>query len=316
MAANYTGNCSMIGGLSRTDTAGSQLNTNVLVTGAGGQLGRELQRAAPEGMTLCALARADLDLADAEAVDTALAELSPGVVINAAAYTAVDRAESEIERAHAGNVTGPANLALACARRGARLIHVSTDFVFDGQAGSPYTPDQATGPVSEYGRSKLAGELAVRDALPDALIVRTAWVYSAFGGNFVKTMLRLMGERDELGVVADQVGTPTWAAGLAQMLWTAAQTELGGTYHWSDAGACSWYDFACAISEEGQALGLLDSDTHIRPLTTADYPTPAQRPAYSVFDKTATWRDFDVAPIQWRRQLRHMLQDLKDMENA
>jgi len=293
------------------------LEQTVLVVGAGGQLGRELPRTVAEGVRCVALSRADVDIADADALARCLDEVAPRQVVNAAAYTAVDKAESEPDAARAGNVDGPANLARACAERGLRLVHVSTDFVFDGTASTPYAPDAPTAPLGEYGRSKLAGEEAVVEALPDALILRTGWVYSAFGNNFVKTMLRLMSERDELTVVADQVGTPTWARGLAGACWAAvARPELSGIYHWSDAGVCSWYDFAVAICEEGQALGLLDSATQVRPIPAAEYPTPATRPAYSVLDKAAAWRDFELQGVHWRQQLRAMLADLKELEHV
>ncbi len=286
------------------------------MAGGGGQLGRELTRSCPAHWHCESRDRAALDIADAVEVAAALDDLQPKVFINAAAYTAVDGAESHIEAAHRGNAEGPAVLAAACAERGIRLIHVSTDFVFRGDAGRPYRPDDTPQPLGEYGRSKLAGEQAVRTALPGALIVRTAWVYSAFGGNFVKTMLRLMAERDQVGVVADQIGTPTWAAGLAAALWTAADRDVSGIYHWSDAGVCSWYDFACAIMEEALSLGMLPHEVAVAPLTTADYPTPAARPAYSVLDKTRSWADLALEPVHWRRRLRQMLQDLKELENG
>jgi dTDP-4-dehydrorhamnose reductase len=197
------------------------------------------------------------------------------------------------------------------------LIHISTDFVFDGSASQPYKPDAATAPLGEYGRSKRAGELAVQSVLPQALILRTGWVYSRYGSNFVKTMLRLMSERDDLAVVADQVGTPTWAHGLAEAVWAcAARPQLSGIYHWSDAGVCSWYDFAVAICEEAFALGLLASTVKIRPITALEYPTPAHRPAYSVLDKTNSWRDFALAGVHWRQQLRAMLEDYKALQNG
>lgn len=284
-----------------------------LITGAAGQLGRELQRSAQEHWQLSAFDSAALDITDAEAVNAAVAQVCPHVVINAAAYTAVDRAESEPERAHEVNATGPANLAAACRQHGVRLIHVSTDFVFDGAAGKPYQPDHLPAPLSVYGASKLAGERAVQDTLPEALIVRTAWVYSRFGGNFVHTMLRLMAERVALSVVADQVGCPTWARGLAEAIWCAADREhLSGMYHWSDAGVCSWYDFAVAIYEEARALGLLTRDVAIQPCTTADYPTPAHRPSYSVLAVASARRDFELTGCHWRAQLRSMLQDVKE----
>jgi dTDP-4-dehydrorhamnose reductase len=289
----------------------------VLVVGAGGQLGQELQRTAPPGVECVPMTRAQLDIADASVVATHLATVTPQVVVNAAAYTAVDKAESEPEAAHRGNAVGPGMLAQACARQGIRLIHISTDFVFDGTSSQPYRPEASTAPLGEYGRSKRAGELAVQSAQPEALILRTGWVYSSFGSNFVKTMLRLMGERNELAVVTDQVGTPTWAHGLAAAVWAAAaRPQLHGIYHWSDAGVCSWYDFAIAIYEEARTLGLLSRAVNIRPIPAAEYPTPAQRPAYSVLDKAASWRDFALEGVHWRAQLRAMLADFKELAHG
>lgn len=285
----------------------------VIITGAGGQLGWELQRTAPAPQDCLALHRDALDIADAAAVDALVAAQRPALVINAAAYTAVDRAESEPELAARVNAEGPANLAAACRRYGARLVHVSTDFVFDGSASIPYTPDAVPAPLGEYGRSKLAGERRVAAALPDALVVRTGWVYSTAGNNFVKTMLRLMAERDTLSVVVDQVGTPTWARGLARFLWRAAARDgASGTYHWSDAGVCSWYDFAVAIAEEAGSLGLLARMPRINPIPGSEYPTPARRPAFSVLDKRSSWQDFDTEGVHWRVQLRAMLRELKE----
>jgi dTDP-4-dehydrorhamnose reductase len=293
------------------------LKQKVLVLGAGGQLGQELQRTAAPDIECVPMTRAQLDIADAVAVSRCFTTVAPQLVINAAAYTAVDKAESESDAAQRGNTDGPKVLAEACARQGLKLIHISTDFVFDGTSSQPYKPDAVTAPLSEYGRSKRAGELAVQSALADALIVRTGWVYSGFGNNFVKTMLRLMRERDELAVVADQVGTPTWANGLAQAVWAAAERpQLSGIYHWSDAGVCSWYDFSVAIFEEALALDLLTGPVKIRPIAATEYPTPAHRPAYSVLDKTSSWRDFALEGIHWRQQLRAMLRDYKELENG
>jgi dTDP-4-dehydrorhamnose reductase len=293
------------------------LKQKVIVTGAGGQLGWELARSAPDSWDCVALGREQLDISDAAAVKHCLQEQQPALVINAAAYTAVDRAESEPGLAQRINGDGPGHLAAACAGIDARLLHISTDFVFDGQASRPYLPEAPTAPLGEYGRSKLAGEQAVAAALPNALVVRTGWVYSAQGANFVKTMLRLMAERDQLAVVSDQVGTPTWAAGLARALWQAARhPALRGTYHWSDAGVCSWYDFAVAIAEEGVATGLLARQPAIRPIPASDYPTPAERPAYSVLDKSASWRDLQLEGVHWRVQLRAMLKELKEISYA
>lgn len=293
------------------------MKQKAIITGAGGQLGWELARGAPDHWECVALGREQLDISDPEAVERCLAQEQPQLLINAAAYTAVDRAESEPDAARRINAEGPGYLAACCADSDIRLIHVSTDFVFDGEASRPYGPGDSTAPLGEYGRSKLAGEQAVLTALPTALVVRTGWVYSAHGANFVKTMLRLMAQRDELAVVCDQVGTPTWAAGLASALWAAAQRPaLQGCYHWSDAGVCSWYDFAVAIAEEGMACGLLQSDTAVRPIPASDYPTPAQRPAYSVLDKSDSWRDLQLAGVHWRVQLRAMLKELKELQNV
>ena len=281
--------------------------------GAGGQLGRELLRCAGPEMDCVGLTRQDLDIAEPGALDACLDKLAPALILNAAAYTAVDAAESDAAAAGRANAEAPAHLAAACRDRGIRLLHVSTDFVFDGRSAVPYRTDAPTAPLGEYGRGKLAGEQAVQRLLPDALIMRTGWVYSRFGGNFVKTMLRLMAERDELAVVADQLGTPTWARGLAGALWAAAaRPQLHGIYHWSDAGQCSWYEFAVAICEEACELGLLARPVKIRPIATSDYPTAAQRPAYSVLDKTSSWRDLGLAGVPWREQLRAMLTDLKE----
>lgn len=293
------------------------MTQKVLVVGAGGQLGQELQRTFGPNVDCLPMTRAQLDIANLAAVAQCLATVEPQLVINAAAYTAVDKAESDTDAAQRTNAAGPLALAQACAEQGVRFIHLSTDFVFDGTATQPYKPTAATAPLGEYGRSKRAGELAVQRLLPHALILRTGWVYSRYGSNFVKTMLRLMSQRDELAVVADQIGTPTWAQGLAEAVWAcAARPQLSGLYHWSDAGVCSWYDFAVAICEEALALGLLAKPVKIRPITTAEYPTQAPRPAYSVLDKTDSWRDFALAGVPWRQQLRAMLEDYKALEHG
>jgi dTDP-4-dehydrorhamnose reductase len=284
----------------------------VLITGAGGQLGRELQASAPAEVELHALDRARLDITRAEKVEEIVGELRPDLVINAAAYTAVDRAEEERDQAFAVNADGARCLAAATARRRARLIHVSTDFVFDGAASRPYLPGAAANPQGIYGASKREGEVGVSAATEGkALILRTAWVYSRFGSNFVRTMLRLLAEREELGVVDDQIGSPTWAKGLAIAIWSAARRPAWqGCHHWTDAGVASWYDFAVAIQEEGTALGLLRSSCRVQPISTADFPTAARRPPYSVLDKAATWTELGVVPTHWRRQLRFMLQEV------
>lgn len=284
----------------------------VLLTGAGGQLGQELQRCRPDAVRLHAMDSRSLDVTDQAAIDNALSQYQPDVVINAAAYTAVDKAEEEKEKAFAVNADAPRYIAEACIRSNSRIIHISTDFVFDGMKSSPYSPDDETNPLSVYGESKLKGEKCLLQlASAQTTIIRTSWLYSALGNNFVKTMLRLMSERDQLGVIADQVGTPTHAKGLAEVIWHFIQKETpAGVYHWSDAGVASWYDFAVAIMEEGRAFGLLQNALTILPIQTTDYPTPAQRPKYSVLDKTATWSGLKVTPEHWRIGLRRMLHEV------
>lgn len=283
----------------------------VLITGAAGQLGYELQRTCPANINVIAATRETLDISDADAVNAFVEKHRPDAIINAAAYTAVDKAEQEQEQATAINADGAKNLAQAALAHNIPLLQVSTDFVFGGDAHSPIPADAVTNPQGFYGASKLAGEQAIQDILGDqAFIVRTAWLYSAHGNNFVKTMLRLMADREELGVIADQVGSPTWAHGLAVALWQALEVGATGMHHWSDAGVASWYDFAQAIMEEGVSLGLLEKPIRIKPLTTADYPTPASRPAYSVLDKTKTWQALELNGEHWRVALRKMMNEL------
>lgn len=262
----------------------------VLLTGGkSGQLWSELHRTRPEQIELVDAGKERLDITDSERLASVVRELNPDVIINAAAYTAVDKAESESAEAYAVNEQGVINLCEAAAAVSARLLHVSTDFVFGPGNGSPFLTTSETAPVSIYGKSKLAGELQIQRLLPEqSLIVRTAWVYSSFGNNFVKTMLRLMGERSELGVIADQVGSPTWAKPLATAIWRAQEQKSSGIMHWTGAGVASWYDFAQAIFEESTELGLLTKPVDIKPLRTDQYPTPAARPAYSVMETSVT----------------------------
>jgi len=285
----------------------------VLVTGANGQLARALCKLAPHNVELRPVTRAQLDIADAQAVEAYVRQLQPDVILNAAAYTAVDKAESEPEQAAAVNVSGTRNLALAASRLArTRLIHVSTDFVFDGKASRPYAVDAECKPLGVYGRTKREGEMAAINTLGSrALIVRTSWLYDGAGKNFVLTMLRLMRERGTVRVVSDQIGTPTSTRSLAEMLWRCVgHSEVSNIYHWSDAGVASWYDFAVAIAEEARALGLLTSDVNVIPITTSDYPTPAKRPAFSVLDKSKSYADLNIIPSHWREQLRIVLREI------
>jgi len=287
----------------------------VLVLGAGGQVAQELRLTQPSHRVASYLTRAELDITDAASVAAALEARDVSWVINSAAYTAVDRAEEQPELAEQVNGLGPGVLADCCRRLGIRLLHLSTDFVFDGAQGSPYRPGDATNPQGAYGRSKLAGEQAVLESDPSAVVLRTSWVYSRYGSNFVKTMLRLLAERDHLGVVDDQVGSPTWARGLAATCWEFLdQPDAQGLYHWSDAGVCSWYDFALAIRELGLAAGLLQEAAEVAPIASEAYPTPAVRPPFSVLDKASTWQLLGRPGCHWRAQLRAMLNDLASQE--
>ena len=287
----------------------------VLITGANGQLGWELQRTVPNNIQLSSLDSKQLDITNQDIVNHVIKQYQPDVLINTAAYTAVDKAEEEKERAYAVNATGAGNMAEVAHKNGIRIIQISTDFVFDGKKSSPYLPKDKPNPLSVYGASKLEGEEKVREISNDeALILRTGWVYSAHGHNFVKTMLRLMSERKQIRVVADQVGTPTWAKGLAQAIWKFVELpKLKGTYHWTDAGVASWYDFASLIHDESLALGILENSVTISPIRTEDYITAAIRPAYSVMDKTMTWKDVPLQPHHWRTAMQEMLSELKNI---
>ena len=278
----------------------------VLVTGAGGQLATELVRWAPLDAEVIALGVDALDICDRARIDAVFAEVRPDAVFNAAAYTAVDLAETESDIADRVNHRAVADLRAACDARGARFVHVSTDYVFDGESSRAYQPGDATCPTSVYGRTKRDGELAALKS-HDALVVRTAWVYSSHGKNFMRTMLRLMQERDEVRVVADQIGTPTSAAGLARALWSLHAAGATGIHHWTDAGVASWYDFAVAIREESAALGFATARTRVTPIRTVDYPTPARRPAMGLLSKDATWALLGRPAPHWREALRATL---------
>ena len=283
----------------------------VLIAGAAGQLGRALQATAPTGVTILAPPEDAFDILDEAKVSAVVSATAPALVVNAAAYTQVDRAETDAETAEAVNGHAAGQLAGAAAATGARFVHVSTDFVFDGLSALPYAPDASPCPLGVYGATKLSGERQVTAAHPGALIVRTAWVYAAQGNNFVRTMLRLMRERDELRVVADQVGTPTHAASLARAIWALDAAGATGIFHWTDAGVASWYDFAVAIRDEALAIGLLDRRTAVVPIRTSDYPTPARRPAMSVLDKGSSWAITGPA-AHWRDELKLALAEMKE----
>ena len=292
-------------------------NARIVLTGAGGQFGQTLVACWPDSLLsqyeLIPLMRGDLDIADAAAVHSTLDALQPALIINAAAYTAVDKAESEAEAAFAINERGVANLAAAST---CPLIHLSTDFVFDGAASTPYAENTATAPLSVYGKSKLAGEKALLAQKPDAMIIRTSWLYSEYGANFVKTMLRLLSERDALSIVNDQIGSPTSTHSLAAVVCSAASTRLdsaampkepSGIFHWSDGASITWFDFALEIQTQALALGLLKSRCTLRPIPTSEYPTPAARPLYSVMSRVRARAEFDCPTNTWQAELKRCL---------
>jgi dTDP-4-dehydrorhamnose reductase len=281
----------------------------LLVTGAAGQLGSDVvEQARAAGHRVTAAASGELDIADVDAVDAAVGALTRtagAVVLNCAAHTAVDAAESEPELAAAVNTQGPAHLAAACARRGVRLVHVSTDYVFAGDATAPYEPSDATGPRSVYGRTKLDGEYAVRTTLPSAHVVRTAWVYGGHGTNFVSTMRRLERERDTVRVVNDQQGSPTWSADLAAgLLELAGRADLpGGVLHATNSGATTWFGLAQAVFAEAGA-----DPARVQPCATDEFPRPAPRPAYSVLSNAA-WTTAGLTALRpWGAALHEAMQ--------
>lgn len=286
----------------------------ILLTGAAGQVGRELRRClAPLG-EVAAFDRAGLDLADAQRVRAVVSEVQPEAIVNAGAYTAVDQAESDAPAAQAINATAPGILAEEARRLGARLVHYSTDYVFDGAAPQPYRESDTPAPLGVYGRSKLAGEEAIRAVGADALILRTSWVYGAHGRNFLRTMLRLGRERDELRVVADQMGAPTWSRMIAQAtaLLLVHPARPTGLFHLAAAGETTWHGFACALLDEARALGL-EPAVKVRrvvPIATADYPLPARRPANSRLDCDLLARQTGLRLPRWRESLRMCLEDM------
>ena len=278
------------------------MTRRVLVTGARGQLGTALAATASADWEILALDRDGLDIADRGRVLEIVSQTRPELILNAAAYTAVDQAEREPERALSVNRDGPAHLAEAAAKHSARLIHVSTDYVFDGCAARPYRPNDATNPLSVYGASKLAGERVVAERLAGAVIVRSSWIYARQGRNFLNTMLKLLCERTEVRVVADQRGTPTHAASLARCLWAiAVRPQLAGIFHWTDGGETTWHGFAEAIRAHLEARG--EKAATVVAIPTSEYPTPARRPGYSVLDTTALVSELGP-PLHWTAELR------------
>ncbi|MDA7623053.1 dTDP-4-dehydrorhamnose reductase [bacterium] len=302
----------------------------ILLTGSQGQLGRALRGSLPQvlqnsSVELIATSRSGgdglvaLDLVDADACREAVFESKPDWVLNAGAYTAVDRAETEPELAHAANALAPRAFAEALSQTGGSLLQLSTDFVFNGRQGHPFKPEQQIDPLGVYGSTKAAGEQAIAELLgveqgSKAAVLRTSWVYGPVGSNFLLTMLRLHCQKavagEPLRVVADQVGCPTATAGLAGACWRLIERQVAGVLHWSDAGAASWYDFAVAIGELAEDLGQLEHAAQVQPISTADYPTPALRPAYSLLDCTSSRELLGLKPTHWRQALQEVIADV------
>lgn len=297
---------------------------DILLIGKMGQVGQELQRTlAPVGK-ITSVGHENLDLSQADLIRQIIHDVQPKLIVNAAAYTAVDKAESEPDLAAAINAKAPIVMAEEALRIGASLIHISTDYVFDGHKNTPYLENDVPNPGSIYGKTKLAGELGISQVYAQSseipyAILRTAWVYGTQGkGNFAKTMLRLGTERDEVRVVADQIGSPTWATDIARAIATLSTHFLNplennvpsGIFHFTNSGVASWYDFAVAIFEEARALGVSLKCDRVVPITTEDYPTPATRPAYSVLSCQKISTVLEAFPIHWRQALRQMLTEL------
>jgi len=295
--------------------------TKILLTGITGQVGQELQRTLTSIGEVVGVDRQAVDLTQAAQIRAQIQEIKPDVIVNAAAYTAVDKSETESELAMAINATAPTQMAIAAQEIGAKILHISTDYVFDGKNHTPYLETDATDALGVYGKSKLQGEIGVRDNCDRHLILRTAWVYGSRGhGNFVKTMLRLGKERSELKVVADQVGSPSWsydiALAITQLIDKSSKDEsIKGIYHYTNSGVASWYDLAVATFAEARELGFPLEIERVIPISTAEFPTPTERPAYSVLSKAKITAAIGVHPPYWRDSLRKMLAEWQSLNN-
>ncbi|MDY5105727.1 MAG: dTDP-4-dehydrorhamnose reductase [Actinobacillus minor] len=283
-----------------------------LITGAKGQVGHCLTEQLTGNAEILAVDRDELDITDQSAVNKIVKTFKPDVIINAAAHTAVDRAESEVELSEAINVKGPQYLAEAANEIGAVILHISTDYVFEGTGSGEYKEDGQTNPQGVYGRTKLAGEIAVQQANPRSIILRTAWVFGEHGHNFVKTMLRLAKDRDSLGIVGDQFGGPTYAGDIAKTLIEIANQILAGkedafgVYHFTGKPYVSWYEFAKAIFAEAELQNILEKSPLVNSIATSDYPTPAKRPANSRLDLTKIKQVFNIEPSNWQKALKNI----------
>ena len=292
----------------------------VLIIGARGQIGQELLNSAPQGWQVHGLSSSELDISDAQQVMATVQALQPQLIINTAAYTAVDQAESNSLLAYAVNQHGAANLAKAAEVLACPLLHLSTDYIFSGKHTHHYTEQDAAAPCNVYGTSKWLGEQAVRELYPQHIILRTSWVFGLYGNNFVKTMLRLGQERDALSIISDQIGGPTSAHSIAQVLWQIAEQYrsagycVWGTYHFSGAPACSWYTFAHEIFQQATELKLIQHSPVLTPINSRDYHTPAKRPAYSVMDNSKIQQQLNIRQSDWKTELNDMLQTLRDAQ--
>ena len=283
----------------------------ILIAGSNGQLGWELNRTCPDEHEIISLDYPGIDISDNRSVIRVLNKYQPDWIINCAAYNNVDKAETDEAQAHAVNCEGAANLARGALEINARMVHISTDFVFNGNTAKPWRPNDMPDPCSVYGKTKLDGERSAQNILKnEALIIRTAWLYSAHGNNFVHTIIRLMKEKDTLNVIDDQIGTPCWAKGLAMAVWEAIKFNLKGIFHWTDAGVASWYDFAVAIGEQAFSAGLIEKEIPVIPIPSEKYPTPAKRPKFSVLDKTSFTAATGMMPKHWRKQLCMMIKEI------
>ena len=287
----------------------------VLIFGSSGQLGQALRSTAIRDIEVIYASHRDCDISNRQAVIKLMDTVEPDFVINCAAYTSVDRAEEEVEYCYRINALAPQIIAKCCSRvQTRRLIHISTDFVFDGSKNTPYNEEDTPNPANVYGASKLMGENKILSEIPDqAMIIRTAWVYHAIGSNFVNTMLRLMSQRNELNIVNDQKGSPTFARSLAQLIWDLIHRSifLPGIYHWTDAGEITWYEFAESIYEEATRYGILSQPVVINPITTSEYPTPAIRPPYSVLGGEKMERLINRKRSFWRDNLQLFCEELR-----
>ena len=277
--------------------------TTILVTGANGQLGQELVRLNDDSIQIIGFGRQQLDVASLAQCREAVAKIQPSSVIHAGAYTAVDKAETDVDEAYRVNAIGTRNMALASREQGAKLCYISTDYVFDGMSGQPYNEYDNTNPQSIYGKSKGAGEMMVQSLSSHYFIVRTSWMYGQYGDNFIKTMLNLAAERDSISVVQDQTGSPTYTLDLARFLIDLVKTEAYGIYHASNTGKCTWYEFAQAIFEE------IGSPIRVEPCSTSQFPRPAPRPVYSVMDHSAIRQNGLQDFRHWREALTDFLRD-------